>query len=476
MDDRARNQRGGVLAIRRFREIAWQRHGATRFASVAVVPLLVAMLAPGWWWAWCLAFSAIGMAIDWRTVLWMKRLDARLDTLSLEETTRAQSVLIGRVAALVTAYAAPYAILSFSPGLGPVVGLMFALGSISVMTSLHVLTRNMIFCTLPPMGLALLLNAGALGQSIAEVAGLGLLCAISLINSIVMARAGARAFEDTVAARVEAESAADELERRVAERTSELLAAMQTAEAASKAKSLFLANMSHELRTPLNAVIGYSEIIEEDLASGDVAECPQHIARVRASALHLLGLIADVLDLAKVEAEKIVLRPEAIDARALARSVLETVAPTAASNGASCELVVEPGADHIVADPLRVKQCLMNLASNAAKFTHNGRIVLHLRRTMKDARDMIAFDVIDTGIGISPETQARLFEPFVQADASITRALGGTGLGLAITRRFARIMGGDVTVESEVGKGSRFTLMLPIAPDAVDSNTDAAAA
>lgn len=462
MHTAAQNARGHVLAIRRFYEIGWRRHGATRYASVATIPLITALLVPGWWWGVLgFVFAALGVAIDAWTERWLRRVDESLDTLPVEALTGVQQQLIWRVVALVTAYAVPYMALAFSPTPGPLVALLFAAGGLVVMTSQHVMTKTMVFYTFPPMVLALFMNAASLGNEFGGSLGLGALCGLTVINAVVMARAGASAFSDTVSARLEAECAALSLERRVVERTAEAMEALRTAEAASKAKSLFLANMSHELRTPLNAIIGYSEIIQEDIEAGDVSECSAHITRVRSSALHLLGLIADVLDLAKVEAEKVVLRPEPIDTRALVRTVVETIAPIASENDTLCDVIVDPGADQLIADALRLKQCLMNLSSNAAKFTHKGRIVIHVRQgEWRDAPALI-FDVCDTGIGISEETQKLLFQPFVQADASITRAYGGTGLGLSITRRFARLMGGDVTVESEIGKGSRFSLVLP---------------
>jgi signal transduction histidine kinase len=459
MQTAAQDARGHVLAIRRFYEIGWRRHGATRYASVATIPLITSFLVPGWWGLLGFAFAALAVGIDVWTERWLRRGDARLDRLGVDALKRVQQELIWRVVALVSAYAIPYVALAFAPAPGPLVGSLFAVGAFVVMTSQHVMTRTMIFYTLPPMALPLLLNVAVLGGEFG--AAMVALCCLTIVNAVVMARAGAQAFADTVDARLEAESAALSLERRVVERTAEAMEALRTAEAASKAKSMFLANMSHELRTPLNAIIGYSEIIQEDIEAGDVSECGAHSARVRASALHLLGLIADILDLAKVEAEKVLLRPEEIDTRALARAVVETVTPAASDNGTVCDLIVDPGADRLIADELRLKQCLMNLASNAAKFTHNGRIVVHVRRAEWRDAPAIAFDVRDTGIGIDEEMQAQLFQPFVQADASITRAYGGTGLGLSITRRFARLMGGDVTVESELGKGSRFSLVLP---------------
>jgi signal transduction histidine kinase len=219
--------------------------------------------------------------------------------------------------------------------------------------------------------------------------------------------------------------------------------------------------MSHELRTPLNAVINYTEIVEEDLAAGDTADAPRHLERVRSSGKHLLGLINEVLDFSKTDAEMLSLKDELVSVQDLAREAMDTVAPTAARNNTSCDLIIQPGADQFCADRTRVKQCLENLLSNAAKFTHGGRIILHVRTSGVADEQTITFEVSDTGIGIAKEVQSRLFQPFVQADDSITRSSGGTGLGLSITRRLARLMGGDVTLDSDIGKGSRFTLTLP---------------
>jgi signal transduction histidine kinase len=456
------NRRAWVLTLKRFFEIAWARHGLTRYASVLVMPVLVGLIVPGFWWLGCALGAVLGVALDWWTVARLPREIAALSGKSESELAAAAQRHIWNVAVITAAYVLPYALLALAPAPGPLVGLLYCAGSAIVITSLHVMTRNMILYTMPTVALGVAANSLALvgGWQGAIVAAMA---AFVVLNMVVTARAGGIIFGDLIRARLVAEVAAEDLERRVDERTAELLEAMRTAEAANKAKSLFLANMSHELRTPLNAVIGYSEIIEEDLAAGETSECPRHISRVRASALHLLGLIADILDLAKVEAEKVVLRTEDIDVHALAKTALDVVAPTAAANGTACQLVVEPGAERLHADPLRVNQCLMNLLSNAAKFTHNGRILVHVRSTSWKDAAAIAFDVCDTGIGISPQAQERLFQPFVQADVSITREYGGTGLGLSITRRYARLMGGDVSVTSVPGRGSRFTLTLPVA-------------
>ncbi len=467
------NRRAWMLTLRRFFEIAWARHGATRYASVLFVPFLVALVVPGLWWLLCLAGAFVGIALDLITV---RRLPAEIERLgekTEQELAGIASKHIWNVAIITAAYVLPYVALAFAPAPGPLLGLLYCTGSAVVITSLHVMTRTMIFHTMPAVALGIVANSLALvggweGAVVAALAG------FVMLNIVVTARAGGIIFGDLIRARLVAEVAAEDLEKRVEERTAALIEAMRAAEEANKAKSMFLANMSHELRTPLNAVIGYSEIIEEDLEAGDVSDCMEHVGRVRTSALHLLGLIADILDLAKVEADKVALQPELLDAQQVARGVLDTISPTAAGNGTRCDLIVEPGSEAFWADPLRVKQCLMNLASNAAKFTHNGRIVVHVKRAECDGANGVAFVVSDTGIGIAPETLARLFQPFAQADASITRRYGGTGLGLSITRRYARLMGGDVTVESELGKGSRFTLILPVEPPLAECAREAA--
>lgn len=465
MDASEWNRRTWAMTLRRFLELAWTRHGFTRYASVAILPFVVALSVPGLWWLWCAAGAIIGMYIDLRLHQQLVKTAPLLDRWSEDQLKAAAQQQIWVVSVLTSAYCAPYAFLVFSPGPGPLIGLLYLAGAALVIASLHVMTPTMIFYTAPVIAVGLIANAAVLAPPGYEIAAAALAIAV-VVNMLVMARAGGTSFGDLIAARLGAELAAENLDRRVQARTAELEEAMRVAEAANKAKMMFLANMSHELRTPLNAVIGYSEIIEEDLEAGDVSECAQHIDRVHASAVHLLGLISDVLDFTKAESDKIELRPEDVSTRELAEAVLNAVAPVAAGKGSVCELVIDSGAERLNADPLRVKQCLMNLASNAAKFTPNGRITLHVRRSVWNGAAAVSFDVCDTGIGISAETLAQLFQPFVQADASITREYGGTGLGLSITRKYARLMGGDVAVESQPGRGSRFTLTLPMAAEA----------
>jgi len=234
-------------------------------------------------------------------------------------------------------------------------------------------------------------------------------------------------------------------------------------EAASRHKSQFLANMSHELRTPLNAIIGVSEMLAEDAREAGDAQLAEPPERILRAGRHLLALINDILDLSKIEAGKMELNLETFAVEPLVEEIAATVRPLAGKNGNRIDVACAGGVGTMRADPTRVRQTLLNLAGNAAKFTANGRVEILVAREEEDGRDWIVMQVGDTGIGMAPEQTARLFEEFIQADASTTRKYGGTGLGLAISRRFCRMMGGDITVESEPGRGSVFTIRLPAA-------------
>jgi signal transduction histidine kinase len=233
------------------------------------------------------------------------------------------------------------------------------------------------------------------------------------------------------------------------------------AEEANTAKSQFLANMSHELRTPLNAIIGYSELMQEGAQDAQRLEDLHDHDRVLSAARSLLHLVNEVLDLSKIEAGRMTLEVVAYDGAELVNTVVETVRPSAEANDNTIEVVIANDIGTGAGDVFKIRQSLLNLLSNAAKFTRNGHIRLSARRETVGGGDWFVFSVSDTGIGIAPEKLAELFQPFVQADTSITREFGGTGLGLAITKRMAELLGGALSVDSVKGGGSTFTLRVP---------------
>ena len=228
---------------------------------------------------------------------------------------------------------------------------------------------------------------------------------------------------------------------------------------ASQHKSQFLANMSHELRTPLNAIIGVSEMLREDAEA--LKQDVEPLDRVLGAGRHLLALINDILDLSKIEAGRMELQLEDFALAPLIEGVVKTIEPLAAKNenrvAVSCDAAIET----LHVDEMRLRQTLLNLMSNANKFTERGTISVDARQRQENGRDWITIAVADNGIGMTPEQMGKLFQEFSQADASTTRKYGGTGLGLAISKRFCQMMGGDITVESEPGKGSTFTIRLP---------------
>ena len=244
-------------------------------------------------------------------------------------------------------------------------------------------------------------------------------------------------------------------------------AARDAAEEANLAKSTFIANMSHELRTPLAAIIGYSEMLTEEISDGgDPAALAEDMRKIEGNARHLLGLINDVLDLSKIESGKMEVFAETFDVETMARDVAATVQGLVAKKGNDLALRMEPGLGAMHSDVTKLRQVLLNLLSNASKFTENGTITLSAMRlpgngTHDSGGDWLVFRVADTGIGMSEEQLSRLFQRFSQADASTTRKFGGTGLGLSISKAFGVMLGGDLSVDSAPDQGSTFTVFLP---------------
>ncbi|MDM8545341.1 sensor histidine kinase [Candidatus Venteria ishoeyi] len=267
------------------------------------------------------------------------------------------------------------------------------------------------------------------------------------------------ALEKAVAA---LKSANETLETKVAERTATLQTARDQSLEADQSKSRFLANMSHELRTPLNAIIGYINVIQDEHDTLPKEESLTLLQQVNDSGLHLLSLVDDILDISKLEAGQMQMNAQFFSLPKLISDLLKTLEPLIIRNQNRFNWEYLANAEEMFADPVRVKQILCNLLSNAGKFTQNGQVTLTVIQQSIENRTWITMTITDTGIGISDSEQQRLFQPFMQVDNSSTRRYGGNGLGLVISLRFCQMMGGSISIESEQGKGSSFSVRLPM--------------
>jgi len=288
-----------------------------------------------------------------------------------------------------------------------------------------------------------------------------LLAADRLVGALVVRRQAAGEFPKNTIELLETFAAQSALAIQNARLFSELEEKGRQLEAASQHKSQFLANMSHELRTPLNAIIGVTEMLREDAADLKREDEFEPLDRVLRAGRHLLALINDILDLSKIEAGKMEVHIEEFGIAPLIDDAIKTVETLAAKNGNRLVVDCPPAIGVMQADQTRVRQALLNLLSNANKFTENGTVTVRAEPHQEAGRDWITIAVSDTGIGMTPAQMGKLFQDFSQADSSTTRKYGGTGLGLAISRRFCQLMDGDITVESVLGRGSTFTIRLP---------------
>jgi signal transduction histidine kinase len=249
---------------------------------------------------------------------------------------------------------------------------------------------------------------------------------------------------------------------RMAEQSHHIEQARELAEQANRAKTSFLMNMSHELRTPLNAIIGYSEMLEEDLVGTAAAQHREDVGKIRSAGRHLLGLIDDILDVSRIEAGKVVLQVEPFDVAELIDEVVSAAQALMLKNANRLSVVAEPALGIMSSDRKRLRQVLMHMLSNSAKFTVRGTVTLSVRQlTIAGEEHLLEFEVVDTGIGIEAAKMDTLFQPFVQVDATTTRKYSGSGLGLAISRRLCQLMGGDIQVRSEPGQATSFKVTLP---------------
>ncbi len=259
-----------------------------------------------------------------------------------------------------------------------------------------------------------------------------------------------------------AHTAQQEDAKQLATLVGQLRVTQHQAETATRAKSEFLASMSHELRTPLNAIILYSELLQEEAADQGEARSIRDLQKIQSAGTHLLHLINGILDLSKIEAGKMALLLEPFEVKSMVDGLLDTVHPLVQKNGNTLTIRCADDIGMMNGDLMKTRQILLNLLSNASKFTREGTITLDARAVRAGGRPSVEFSVADTGVGMNPEQCAKIFDAFTQADVTTTRKYGGTGLGLAIVSRFCELMGGDISVESQPGAGSRFVVHLPL--------------
>ena len=302
-------------------------------------------------------------------------------------------------------------------------------------------------------------NSYSYAKSAVFVLGGGALL-LGIFVAVFVVRLTESQAQDVYDAMTSLKESRDEMEQRVIERTEQLSVARDQALASNKAKDMFVANMSHELRTPINVIVGYSEMLEEVAEEEKIENIIPDLKKIQAAAKHQLDLINSILDISKMEEGKLEIHPIEFDVEKLVSEVEASIKPLMAKNKNTYKVYCMYGIGMMFSDNMRIRQILLNLISNAAKFTEKGLITLNINKDTNN--NEIMFEVKDTGVGIPDVYIKDLFEKFTQEDNSTTRKYGGTGLGLSISKQLSHLLNGDITVESEKGKGSTFTLKLPV--------------
>jgi signal transduction histidine kinase len=369
----------------------------------------------------------------------VRRCEVELENPTRGVTKRVTRNLFWVTGALSAAYSLVAVALAFLPSPGPFVAGLWAAAILMNISSHHTLHVNMMAWSLPVPAFAICLVGFQFGIPA------GILATILILQVVSLTQAAVKSYAS--------------LSNAIAEGKAQSEARAQ-ADAANSAKSDFMANMSHELRTPLNAIIGYSELMREDAVASQRAQDIGDHDKVLGSATRLLRLVNDVLDVAKIESGNMDCEIAQFCVEDEVRQACETVRQAIEANGNRLNIEIDPFIGQTQSDAFKFGQCVLNLLSNAAKFTKDGTVTAKAWRGIEAQRDMVFVSITDTGIGMTPAQVGGLFQAFSQADTSITRRFGGTGLGLSLTRSLARLMGGDIDVESWPDKGSCFTLSI----------------
>ena len=421
------------------------KHWRTRVVSAFVLACLIFVLEG--WVAGCLAaiWCVVTGFVEYHGYQGRLSQTQSLEGTSQHELDRILADIIVSVSIISACYAVAVIALTFAGQNGKVLGLLLATSVLMNIAGQHVIHPRLILFSLPLPAFAFLLSVFSLTDAETKPWVLWLIGLIYIIQTILLTLTATRTDTALIDAR---KAAQDEAQAR------------GEADDANEAKTNFLANMSHELRTPLNAVIGYGEILKENAEFEGRTSDVDDIDKVLVSGRRLLQLVGEILDMSKIAAGGLHLDRRPFDVAQELNVVVEVATPFIKANYNVLKTSIAPDLGQIVSDPVRFTQCVQHLLSNAAKFTHNGSIFLEAGRHCGPSGDIIVVSVSDNGIGIAPDQLSKLFTPFTQVDDSPTRAYDGAGLGLALTRSLANLMGGDVSVTSELGKGSRFTLTI----------------